>query len=377
MLESRLRVDLITPCLGIGGADALIMGLVRYCYNIDFVGCAVEQRVTTQQRGWLQRAMPYVPIHESITTTEVQEDDEIYDNHVEAIEKACENADLILSWGTPHLNRLIDMDKPVIDYAQNTSKHYKVICDSNKRFAYYKAACSKSVAKACYPTKDDVAVIYNGIDPGRVSPRLNREIQRKVWGIGEEDKVLLFMGRFVEEKRPGSVIQVLSKLENWKGIFCGAGPQEDQLYNEAQRYAPGRVYFIKPQYHVGDILSSSDVFILPSDYEGHSLALCEAWLAGVSTVYSDMPVCKELEDEFGMMGTMIKRKATTEEMVEAVIRADGLDTSRVAAANARTVTWHNFTLPAIAWQWEEYFEYCVTDWRKRKSCVVIDPVKVL
>ena len=374
-VQSKTRVALLTPCLGVGGADALILGLSKYAHNLCFTGVAVQQSMNTQQLEWSNCVNSGIPIHITVDPNHNTKEHKKLHYHktfIDAIWKICRDADIVLSWGISDLKSILyNIDLPVIDYIQNASEHYRRIHASNKD-VYYPVACSRAAMIG------NCQIIYNGIDPGRVTPRLGRDLQRKVWGISNKDKLLLYMGRFVEEKQPASVIKALTNLPDWKAVFCGSGPLEKELYTQAQNYVPGRVFFIKPQYHVGDLFTSSDVFMLHSQYEGHPLALMEAMLAGIPTVYSDINCMKELESSFGPLGVMIPKLATNEQLSEAVIEASShTDLAFTRINNARSVVWNNFTLSTIAWQWEEFIDYCVWDWRKRKRRTEIHPVKPL
>lgn len=377
--RSRTRVGLLAPCIGVGGADALMLGLVKYAHNLKFTGCAVTNPVLPEQMLWMQSMCGnMLKVHNPVDAKgQVRKAPGVkYHEHVDqAVFHACKDADIILSWCIPNLKDCIfNLDIPVIDYAQNSDEFAKFVVRSNKS-VYYKAACSQAAARVFGP-EQDVHILYNGIDPGRVTPRMGREDQRKAWGIPEDKKILLFMGRLVKEKHPSAVIQALTKLpEDWIGVIVGKGPQQEALYEEAQKYTPNRVFVVKPRYHVGDILAAADCFILPSDFEGHPLALMEAMLAGLPTVFTDFECMQELKQQFGPMGIMIPKCASADELAAAVLDAVTQDSKHfMYTNNARMTVWHNFTLPTIANQWEAFIDGCLFDWRRRQRQTEIYPI---
>ncbi len=183
------------------------------------------------------------------------------------------------------------------------------------------------------------------------------------------------MGRFVKEKHPEAAVHALTHLpDDWVTVFVGTGYQDQEIYRLAQATHPDRVFFIDPTYQVGDILAAADVFILPSDFEGHSLALCEAWLSGVPTVYTNFLAAEEMEMLHGSLGTKIPRLSTPKIYAEAIMEAGSeSDTVNAKVGLARHTVWNNYTLPTIAAQWEEYFDRCLFDWRRkrRQGCIHI------
>jgi len=369
-----MRVGLISPCVGIGGADALMLGLIKYAHNLTFTGVAVRDPISLRSLQWTRR-MTNIPLHQAKNNYSLLDGINYHNSYQEAIEVVCEKADIIFSWGVFNLSELTkNLDLPIIDYVQNTDEYAKEIVKSNLNITYYHAACSIAASKVI-PEELKRNVIYNGIDPGRVTPRIGRNNQRKVWGLSNR-KILLYMGRFVDEKHPSSVLAALSYLgPEWVGVFVGMGPQETFLQQQAQIFTPDRTYFVDPQFHVGDILAASDVFILPSDFEGHSLALTEAWLAGIPTVFTDFEVMIELQEQFGMLGVMVPRLSDGLTLSKAILKADSQNDEIFAiVGNAKTVVWEHFTLPAICAQWESFINVCLFDWNNRKIKGEIFPV---
>lgn len=364
--DSRTKVGLITPCLGVGGGDLITMGMITHCHGLDITGVAVVDDMETRQIQYFNNLTGNrVPIWQQKYKGRVETAGVNYADFPMCVYNTCRDADIILTWGVGQVWRFLGgFDKPLVELAQNEDEHYEYIVGSNE--PDYRVACSKAAAKVFGKDKK-VDVIYNAIEPSRVVPRFGREATRQAWGL-EGKKIILFMGRFVEEKNPAGVIQALSKLpEEWVGVFVGKGYCEEQLTREAQRHAPDRTFFVPPQYHVGDILAAADCYLLCSDFEGHPLAACEAWLAGTPTVISELDVIQELQEEAGPLTTTIPKRASSEEIASAILYATSSDSMAVARVqNAKSVVWHNFTMPTIALQWEETLERYLFDWRQKK-----------
>lgn len=373
---SKIKAAFIAPCFGIGGADGLMSSLIRHAYNIEWVGAAIKSRPTKEMVDWVNNVWdPRVPIH-TVEYDMFHEGLHYHDSMEKAIYEACKDAQIIITWCYWDINpAMLSLNMPVIEYAQNSDKHATDVVEVNKSVTDYRAACSVAASKV-FKDSEKVQIIYNGIDPSRVTPRTGRDLQRKVWGIDEKHTVVLFMGRLVKEKHPEDLIRALCELDdNHIGIFCGFGDKQQEIYNLAQRFCPKRIAFIESQYHVGDVLAAADCFILPSDFEGHPLALMEAMLAGIPCVYTDFSVMHELEELFGPIGWMVKRGCSSEQLAEAIVAATTINEDQFTRINnARSIVWENFTISTIAHHWEEYIEACLYDWWRKRRLTKIHPV---
>lgn len=353
-----------------GGADVYMLGLIKYMLNTQTVGIAVEPPVSVEQMNWVRKAIgtcypifqpehkkPHVP---GITYTP---------SFRGAIEEACKDADIVITHGIPNLHQhTTTIDCPIVELAQNSDKKAKVICESNEPHDYT-AACSEAAAK-CF--KDCQAIIYNAVDPSRITPRYGREHTRKMWDL-EEKKILTYIGRFAEEKYPEALALALSKLpEDWVGLYVGSdGLEKQKLIKEVQRWiGPDRIYFMDNQYHIGDILCSSDVFILASDYEGLPLSICEAWLARLPTVVSECSSMIELQKTFGVpLATYVPLRASAEVLANAVLKAAQ---NEEATTYAFSVAWNELTMTTAAAKWEDFLHWAVEDHRKKQRRPIIE-----
>ena len=148
----------------------------------------------------------------------------------------------------------------------------------------------------------------------------------------------------------------------------------DQLHDMASSMCPGRIAFVKPEYFVGDFLAAADCFLLPSDFEGHPLALMEAMIAGVPCVYTDFGVMQELHKMYGPMGQMVPRGCSNDVLAEAITKIES-DEAMAYRNNARLAVWDNFNISRITTQWEEYITDCLFDYHRKQRRSLIYPVK--
>jgi glycosyltransferase involved in cell wall biosynthesis len=118
--------------------------------------------------------------------------------------------------------------------------------------------------------KDRIEVIPMAVDLERFKPMAKDSSLTKSWALAPDEKVVLFVGRFVEEKGIQELLkaipEVLARIPfPVRFCFAGAGPLERDLRAAALRYR-GRVQVISfvaydqlPTLH-----NMADLFVLPS-----------------------------------------------------------------------------------------------------------------
>jgi len=142
------------------------------------------------------------------------------------------------------------------------------------------------------PIGRKVEVIANGVDvaqyaePGAAGPSVRAEL-----GLDESARLIAMVGTLKEVKGHGYMIEAMSALAprfpDLHLMLAGDGELRAQL--EAQVSAAGlddRIHFLGSRSDVADLLAASDLFVLPSLWEGLSMALLEAMATGLPIVAS-------------------------------------------------------------------------------------------
>ncbi len=109
--------------------------------------------------------------------------------------------------------------------------------------------------------------------------------------IGENDPVLLHVGRFIEQKNHDGVLDVFervrAKIPTTKLVLLGHGPLKDRVLERVRRSGlDGDVRYLGLRDDVQAIMGASDVFVFPSLDEGFGLAALEANAAGIPVIGS-------------------------------------------------------------------------------------------
>ena len=142
--------------------------------------------------------------------------------------------------------------------------------------------------------KTRVEVIPHGVTALPLVPNAEARLRER-FGIGSDQRVLLFLSRWHPKKNIPLLLQALTKLANgpWSLILAGTAEEAqheadimtliDQLGLKHRVHCPGHV--------VGDdkamMLGGADVFVLPSVSENFGIAAAEAMVAGLQMVVSE------------------------------------------------------------------------------------------
>jgi len=106
---------------------------------------------------------------------------------------------------------------------------------------------------------------------------------------------VLFVGRFVEGKRPGIAVEafaeVLEEYPDAELYLCGEGPLQGELESQVAELEIGEsVTFLGhvPYDEMPKVYRSGDVLVLPSRAEGVPRTVLEAQASGLSVVTSEL-----------------------------------------------------------------------------------------
>lgn len=155
-----------------------------------------------------------------------------------------------------------------------------------------------------------IVVIPNGVEVDSDCPRSRIHPQPiESLRVGSEDVVrrlrrVTFVGRLVPQK---GVDVLLESAATWLRAFpdttlqiVGDGPQKALLRDMADRLGiDGRVAWLGHRSDVSEILKTTDLFVLPSRWEGMPNALLEAMAAGCPVVTTDVEGVAETLGESG------------------------------------------------------------------------------
>lgn len=115
-----------------------------------------------------------------------------------------------------------------------------------------------------------------------VTEKDKEEIREKL-GIKKDDRVVLYVGRVVEEKRVWELLQIIKRVvrqrDNVKMLFCGSGAMEEPLKKEVQKEGlEDKIIFagFVDWFKLSRYYSLSHLFVTTSLSEMHSMTVLEA-----------------------------------------------------------------------------------------------------
>jgi glycosyltransferase involved in cell wall biosynthesis len=145
----------------------------------------------------------------------------------------------------------------------------------------------RSLRRAGVPT-DKVFLVPNTVDVMRFSRPTGGRLRRQL-EIEEEHLAVVFVGKLIDGKRPGDIVEAVAGSPATHLIVVGEGYLRRDLEDLAAAKAPGRVHFVGfiNQLGMPDVYHSADVLISASDYDAFPLVVLEAMSAGRAVVASD------------------------------------------------------------------------------------------
>jgi glycosyltransferase involved in cell wall biosynthesis len=211
---------------------------------------------------------------------------------------------------------------------------------------------TRSLALKHYPVP--VKVIFNGVDLASLPAW-----QPPSDGVPR----IVFAGRFVPQKNPEHIVDVLSKLGDlpWTCTLLGNGPLFDEVQQRITRSGLQERFHLPGWVTPNDVLdwfSRSDILVLPSRSEGLSVVGVQALAMGLALALSNAGGNVELVED-GKNGLLFEPGDL--ERLEAGLRTLLADRKALAAAQAHSRQMaKNFEIEHVVDLYESLFEEVVS-----------------
>jgi UDP-glucose:(heptosyl)LPS alpha-1,3-glucosyltransferase len=118
---------------------------------------------------------------------------------------------------------------------------------------------------------EKIEVIYNGVP---IKELANFDDIKKEFNI-QNEKILLYVGSGFKRKGVEEVLEIASKLKNYKLFIVGKEKNMDYYKNLAKKLNVNAI-FTGPRSDVDKFYSMADIFIFPTHYEPFSNVVLEA-----------------------------------------------------------------------------------------------------
>lgn len=202
-------------------------------------------------------------------------------------------------------------------------------------------------------------VINNGIDLQKFNPDRARTDIRRELGIPEGHKLVSFIARMTAQKDPLTMIQAFAQVLETRQDVTLLMVGEGELAAEAKKLATklsidDQVVFQPFRQDVPDLLAATDIYCLPSLWEGLPIGLLEAMAMQNAVVVTRVDGSKEIISHM-QNGWMIEPGCKSElaTAITALV-CDKTLRKRLQAAALETVQ-HGFNVEGMARQVEQVY----------------------
>jgi L-malate glycosyltransferase len=148
----------------------------------------------------------------------------------------------------------------------------------------------KEKTLSSYQLDKDIEIIYNFVDTEEFAPSDSKTFRCRI--APNDEKVLVHVSNFRPVKRVTDVIRVFKLVHDRmpsKLVLVGDGPDRSECEKLVRELEIGdSVLFLGKQDAFVEILTSSDIFLLPSQSESFGLSALEAMSCGIPVISSSM-----------------------------------------------------------------------------------------
>lgn len=195
--------------------------------------------------------------------------------------------------------------EPVVTFSINESDMVTAVSDNLKQETFEYFDISR-----------DIRVIPNFIDMKRFKKQEKDHFKKAICPDGE--KLLMHVSNFRKVKRVEDVIDIFYQVQKKipsKLLLAGDGPERPKLESKCQELGLcSEIRFLGEIDQVEELLSVSDVFIMPSEKESFGLAALEAMACEVPVISSNTGGIPEL-NKHGFSG-FLSEVGDVEDMVK-------------------------------------------------------------
>lgn len=312
--KEKINLLFIIPWMITGGADLfnlnLVKGLDKNKYSITILSTEPNQNALRQDFEQNENVLVY-----DLTSFLDQKYWITFINYI--IEK--QNINLILNSNSKFGYTVLPYIKanypqiPILDYV-----HMEEWYNRNGGYSRYSSMYSSVIDKTLVCNENskkileshfnrinnEVETVYIGVDEEKFNPNKYDAVELKKKYLGSENnkKILSFICRISEQKRPMLLLKIISKLkelrQDFQVLVVGDGNLLNRMKEETQKQnLTNEIVFLGKIQNTAEIYEISDLTINCSLKEGLALTAYESLSMGVPVISSDVGGQKELITE--------------------------------------------------------------------------------
>jgi glycosyltransferase involved in cell wall biosynthesis len=302
-MPQRITVMHLISCFAIGGAEKLVIDLaasidktkfdVLLC-GMDMIKNSVDETFYAGLRKQgIKILMLSKPPHRRRIETVLKLRRHLKDNNVSILHTHCQSPDF---YGK--ISALLSRTPLVFSTIHNVAGyhaiHESVLHKLTTRYIAISETVKRYGVSELKIPSEKIEVIYNAIDTQKFSSSaVDKRAKLKELGIPAGRKIVTTVGSCEERKGHHYLIeaaeQITRKMTDVHFLFVGdtaADPEFVNLMREmlGAKKLQDRISFTGTRTDIAEILSVTDIFVLPSLYEGLSIALLEAMASGLPVI---------------------------------------------------------------------------------------------
>jgi len=201
------------------------------------------------------------------------------------------------------------------EFRYRSRRHQIVVCLTDD---------DRTILRELYPSvQSQLEVIPNGIDLEQwsIATEVERANQRREYGIGPDEHVMLFVGHEFDRKGLWHAVDALNSLPlRFRLVVVGGSPG---LVDQAKsRVGPtSRVIFLGRVSQARSIYTIADSMVLPTQYETGPLVLLEALASGVPAIITPTGIAPRVITD-GLNGWLVS--ADPSSIAAGAMKVDGV-----------------------------------------------------
>jgi len=213
---------------------------------------------------------------------------------------------------------------------------------------------------------EKITVIPNGIDIAYFDSIATDPELRKSLNIAPDDFVIICVANLASNKGHRYLLDAFEQLyslpsppsqggelkRGFKLLLVGDGTERKNLEQQIKNYQSKKnILFLGKRSDVPKFLKISNLFVLPTLFEGQSNAIMEAMAAGIAVITTDIPENRILIQN-GIDGLLVQEKSSSDLAKQMAFLSDNNAIRSVLAGKAREKIERDFSLAQSAKKWE-------------------------
>lgn len=192
--------------------------------------------------------------------------------------------------------------------------------------------------RRCYGTSP--TLIPNWFDSAQFRPvtAAERAAARSALGIADQEYALVTVGNCSDTKNHAALIAALAGRADrpWRYLHLGQEAAGQAERGQAQELGIAeRVHFLRAVDDVRPVLRAADLYVMPSRFEGFSIAVLEALAMGLPALLADVPGLADVRQYVdGVSYSAPDAESLSAALRQAMARGPGLDPAGPARSAA-------------------------------------------